>query len=161
WQLLPAVAIVKMQKPDEGSGPSPPLTSARVWPPSDAPSRPVGDPTSVEAKRHAYGKLDDRQGRPGEVLRGENHNVAGVALRIVDVGQDISIVLGGCPTAGHEHRFHGRVTWAEVVHFGASGVDVMFVKGPTTRLVSPPVRRIAVAIVLSAAAVVNAREFAT
>ena len=88
-------------------------------------------------------------------MRRQNRDVAGVTLRIEDVCHDIAIVLVVCATARHEHRLKGRMARAEIVHLCASTAYVVLVEKPGADFVSPPVRCVGIAIVLSAETIVK------
>jgi len=55
----------------------------------------VGDPAAIEAKLDPGGQVDTGDGFGGEVLGGEEDQVAGAAAGVVDVGHDVAVVLGG------------------------------------------------------------------
>lgn len=57
------------------------------------PSR-IGYPTAVKPERNPRRKMDGSDGFAGEVLSGEDHQVGGSAVGVVNKGHDISVVLG-------------------------------------------------------------------
>ena len=55
----------------------------------------IGDPAAVKAEGDPGGQVDAGDGFCGEVLGGEDDQVRGAAVGIVDVGHDVAVVLGG------------------------------------------------------------------
>src|SRR5262249_3452408 len=64
--------------------------------------QPIGRPAAVESEGNTDWKPDRGDRLPGEVLGIEDDDVAEVALRVVDVGQDPAFVLGDGTGLSHE-----------------------------------------------------------
>ena len=73
----------------------------------------------MEAVRHANRQADRRDRLPGEVLGSKDDHVAEVPLRIVDIGHDPALVLGGGSGLPHEW-FHMRSRRSSDDHDGSS-----------------------------------------
>ena len=78
----------------------------------------------MEAEGDADGEVDRGDGRGGEVLRVEDHDVGRVAVRVVHVGHHPALVLGGVVRLRHEHRLL-RAAAAEVVDLVRPGDEVV------------------------------------
>ena len=80
----------------------------------------VGDPVAVEAERDPGRQVHPRHRLAGEVLRGEQHQVRGAALGVVDERQHVAVVFPGAGGGGREYRLTGGGVRAELVRFGAA-----------------------------------------
>ena len=78
----------------------------------------VWRPAAVEAEGHANRQADRRDGLAGEVLSIQDHDVAEVALRVVDIGQHPALVFRDGARLADEDRLrrscsyvHERRAW--------------------------------------------------
>src|SRR5580704_4523662 len=75
----------------------------------------VGHPAAVEAERNPGGQVDAGDGFGGEVLGGEDDQIGGAAVGVVDEGHDVAVVLGGTGCGGGEDRLADGGVQAEFV----------------------------------------------
>ena len=79
----------------------------------------------MEAERDPDGQVDAGDGFGGEVLGGEEDQVGGAAVGIVDEGHDVAVVLGGTGRGGSEDRLAGGGVLAEFVGLDGARGKVM------------------------------------
>src|SRR5271155_3981519 len=91
------------------------------------------DPGAMESEGHASRKVDPRHLPAAEILSVQDHDVAQVALRIVDAAHDPTLVLGDRARLLDENRLQGHLAgtelWTSVVPRWRS----CFIAGPATR----------------------------
>src|SRR5947208_16588434 len=121
------------------------------------------DPIAVKAIRHAMAEMHQRDGTCFDVLRVEHREIAAILLRAPDRREQPAIALGGVSPAFDEHRFGNRVAGGQQIMPEPLALAVyMHESGqrsePRQLGIGAGVQ--AMAVSLSGAAVINAREFA-
>jgi DNA-binding CsgD family transcriptional regulator len=85
----------------------------------------VGDPVAVEAERNAGRQVDPGDRFAAEVLRGQDDQVGGAAVGVVDEGHDVAVVLGGGRGGGDEDGLAGGGAGGELVRLGRAAGQVV------------------------------------
>jgi DNA-binding CsgD family transcriptional regulator len=98
---------------------------ARALQQTAVPSLLVGDPVAVEAEGDAGGQVDPGDGFGAEVLGGQDDQVGGAAVGVVDEGHDVAVVLGGGRGGGDEDGLAGGGAGTELVRLGAAAGQVV------------------------------------
>ena len=95
----------------------------------------VRDPVAVEAKRDPGGQVDPGDRFAAEVLRGQDDEVGGTPVGVVDEGHDVAVVLGGGSAGGDEDGLPGGGVAAELVRLRGAAGQVVLEQGISKGLV--------------------------
>src|SRR5208282_1751782 len=106
----------------------------------------IRGPGGMEAEGHANRKADPRHRLTVEILSVQDHDVAQVALRIVDAAHDPALVLGDRARLFHENRLQGHLTGTEIMDLGRPVLEVMLHRRTATEKSSVVVSRISIAV---------------
>ena len=90
----------------------------------------------MEAERDPGGQVNAGDRLAGEVLGSEKYQVRGAAVRVVDVGHNVAVVLGGAGCGGGEYRLAGGGVLAEFVCLHRARGEVVFEQGVAERVVA-------------------------
>ena len=89
----------------------------------------------MEAERDPGGQVHAGNGFGGEVLSGEDDQIGGAAVGVVDEGHDVAVVFGGIGRGGGEDRLARGGVFAEFVRLDGARGEVVLEQRVAERLV--------------------------
>ena len=95
----------------------------------------VGEPAAVESERDPGGQVHTGDRLGGEVLGGEDDQVGGTAVGVVDEGHDVAVVFGGVGCGRGEDGLAGGGVAAEQMRLDGAGGQVVLEQGVGKRCV--------------------------
>src|ERR1035441_5914988 len=101
----------------------------------------VGNPAAVKAERDPGGEVDAGDWLAGEILCGEDDQVGGAAVRVMDECHDVAVVLGGVGGGRGEDGLAGGGIAAELVRLHRAGGQVVLEQGVGERIVGEVANR--------------------